>query len=62
VPDEIVDAISLVGSEDEVAERVERFRSAGIDRLIVSPVHVDREQQIQTLERLAVLTGVGTPA
>jgi F420-dependent oxidoreductase-like protein len=62
LPDEIVDSISLVGPEDEVAERVERFRSAGIDRLIVSPVHVDTEQQLHTLERLASMAGVGTPA
>src|SRR6266516_1799730 len=38
VPDEIVEATSLVGREEEVAARVERFRGAGIDRLIVSPV------------------------
>src|SRR3954454_1473319 len=62
LPDEIVEAISLVGTEAEVAERVERFRSAGIDRLIVSPVHVDRAQQLHTLERLARMAGVGTPA
>jgi F420-dependent oxidoreductase-like protein len=55
VPDEIVEATSLVGSEEEVAARVERFRGAGIDRLIVSPVHVDRAQQQHTLERLAAL-------
>jgi F420-dependent oxidoreductase-like protein len=55
VPDEIVEATSLVGTEEEVAERVERFRGAGIDRLIVSPVHVDRPQQLHTLERLASL-------
>ena len=42
MPDEIVEATSLVGTEAEVAERVERFRGAGIDRLIVSPVHVER--------------------
>jgi F420-dependent oxidoreductase-like protein len=62
VPDEVVEATSLVGSEDEVAERVERFRGAGIDRLIVSPVHVDSAQQLHTLERLAALTGVEAPA
>ncbi len=55
VPDEIVEATSLVGTEAEVAERVERFRGAGIDRLIVSPVHAEREQQLHTLERLAAL-------
>ncbi len=58
MPDEIVEATSLVGTEAEVAERVERFRGAGIDRLICSPVHVERDQQLHTLERLASLAGV----
>src|ERR1700754_406520 len=55
VPDEVVEATSLVGTEAEVAERVERFRGAGIDRLIVSPVHAERTEQLHTLERLAAL-------
>jgi F420-dependent oxidoreductase-like protein len=55
VPDEVVEATSLVGTEAEVAERVERFRGAGIDRLIVSPVHAERSQQLHTLQRLAAL-------
>ena len=55
MPDEIVEATSLVGTEAEVAERVERFRGAGIDRLIVSPVHAEKSQQLHTLERLAAL-------
>ena len=58
MPDEIVEATSLVGTEAEVAERIERFRGAGIDRLICSPVHVERSQQEHTLERLATLAGV----
>ena len=62
MPDEIVEATSLVGSEAEVAERVERFRGAGIDRLIVSPVHVERDQQLHTLRRLASLAGVEAPS
>jgi F420-dependent oxidoreductase-like protein len=62
VPDEIVEATSLVGTEDEVAERVERFRGAGIDRLIVSPVHVDAGEKLHTLRRLAALAGVAAPA
>src|SRR3954452_8067448 len=62
MPDEIVEATSLVGTEAEVAARVERFRGAGIDRLIVSPVHVEQGEQRHTLERLAVLAGVGAPA
>ena len=55
MPDEIVEATSLVGTEAEVAERIERFRGAGIDRLICSPVHVERAEQLHTLERLAAL-------
>src|SRR4051794_33674350 len=62
MPDEIVEATSLVGTEAEVAQRVECFRGAGIDRLIVSPVHVERDQQLHTLDRLASMAGVGTPA
>jgi F420-dependent oxidoreductase-like protein len=62
MPDEIVEATSLVGTEAEVAERVERFRGAGIDRLIVSPVHVERDQQLHTLERLAAVAGLGAPS
>ena len=58
MPDEIVEATSLVGTEEEVRERVERFRGAGIDRMIVSPVHVDRAEQLHTLERLASVSGV----
>ena len=38
IPDELVDATSLIGSEEEVAARLDRFRKAGVDRLIVSPV------------------------
>ncbi len=56
MPDEIVEATSLVGTEAEVAERIERFQGAGIDRLIVSPVHAERDQQLHTLQRLAALT------
>jgi F420-dependent oxidoreductase-like protein len=59
MPDEIVEATSLVGTEEEVAERVERFAAAGVDRLIVSPVHVEPEQQLHTLQRLAAVASVG---
>jgi F420-dependent oxidoreductase-like protein len=60
MPDEIVEATSLVGTEAEVAERIERFREAGIDRLIVSAVHMDRGEQLHTLERLGAISGVQT--
>jgi F420-dependent oxidoreductase-like protein len=61
-PDELVDETSLVGSEQEVAERVERYVNAGVDRLIVSPIHLDAGERKHTLERLAALAGAAAPA
>lgn len=55
IPDELVDATSLVGGEAEVAERVERFAAVG--RLISSFVHVEQSERMHSLERLAAIVG-----
>ena len=62
IPDELVDATSLVGSEEQVAERIAKLEAAGIDRLICSPVHLDPGQRLNTIERLAELAGTAAPA
>jgi F420-dependent oxidoreductase-like protein len=62
IPDELVDATAMIGSEDEVAERVRRFTEAGVDRMIVSPVQATPGERLHTLERLADLVGAGSPA
>ena len=62
IPDELADATSLVGTEDEVAERIERYEAAGVDRLIVSPIQLDAAERLHTLERLAELAGVAAAA
>jgi F420-dependent oxidoreductase-like protein len=62
IPDELVDATSLIGSEEEVAARLDRYAAAGADRLIVSPISPEPEQRRRTIERLAELAGVGAPA
>src|ERR687891_845335 len=62
IPDELVDATSLVGSEEEVAARIEKLAAAGVDRLICSPVHIDPAQRLHTIERLSALIGVGATA
>lgn len=62
VPDELVKATSLIGTEDEVAERLKRIEAAGVDRLIVSTAHHDPGQRKHTVERLAALAGVQAPA
>jgi F420-dependent oxidoreductase-like protein len=62
IPDELVDATALVGTEAEVAERVERYGAAGVDRLIVSPISPEPDQRLHTVKRLAELAGVAAPA
>ena len=62
IPDELVDATSLVGSEDEVSARIGKLADAGVDRLICSAEHGDQGQRLHTIERLAALVGAGAPA
>ncbi len=62
IPDELVAATSLVGTEDEVAEKVARFTAAGVDRLIASPIQLDPGERAHTVERLAARAGVAAPA
>jgi F420-dependent oxidoreductase-like protein len=58
ITEEVVDATSLIGTEDEVKDRLERFVAAGVDRIIVSPVHTDRAERLHTVQRLAAVAGV----
>jgi alkanesulfonate monooxygenase SsuD/methylene tetrahydromethanopterin reductase-like flavin-dependent oxidoreductase (luciferase family) len=62
IPDELVDATALVGSEDQVAERIKRYEGAGVDRLIISAISPEPDQRLHTVKRLAELAGVATPA
>jgi len=53
----------MIGTEDEVAERIARFAASGVDRLIISPMHAAPEDQIATINKLAELTTTtGSPA
>jgi F420-dependent oxidoreductase-like protein len=62
IPGELVAATSLIGSEAEVAERLERFTAVGVDRLIITPVQPDMGERLHTIERLAALTTAAAPA
>ncbi len=62
IPDELVQATSMIGSEDEVADRVKAFEQQGVDRMIVSPVHGSPEERLHTVGRLAEMVGAGAPA
>ncbi len=62
IPDELVDATAMIGTEGQVAERIKRFADAGVDRMIVSPMHGDFEQNVRCLEKLSEMVGAGSPA
>jgi alkanesulfonate monooxygenase SsuD/methylene tetrahydromethanopterin reductase-like flavin-dependent oxidoreductase (luciferase family) len=57
-----VNATSLIGSEVEVAARLDSFGRIGVDRLICSPVQLEQDQRLHTIERLAALVGAPAPA
>src|SRR5262245_56798667 len=62
IPDELVHTTALVGTRDEVAERVKSFADSGVDRLIVSPMHANPEENVAALQKLADMVGAGSPA
>ena len=62
IPDELVDATAMIGTEGEIAERVKQFADEGVDRMIVSPVHGDFDQNVRTLEKLSEMVGAGAAA
>jgi F420-dependent oxidoreductase-like protein len=62
IPDELVNATAMIGTEEEVAERVKSFADAGVDRMIVSPMHNDFDQNVRTLEKLSEMVGAGAAA
>jgi F420-dependent oxidoreductase-like protein len=52
VPEELVRAVSLVGPESHVAERVAAFREAGVTTLMLQPLHDTPESRLCTVETM----------
>ncbi|WP_305094135.1 LLM class F420-dependent oxidoreductase [Prescottella sp. R16] len=57
VPDELVRAVSLIGTEDFVKERVAAFAAAGVTTLNVTPLAADRAGRVAQIEKLRAITG-----
>ncbi len=55
VPDELVRAVSLVGPESYVAERVAAFREAGVTTLVLQPLDGSPEGRLRTVETMCKL-------
>jgi len=53
VPDEMVDAVSLVGDEDRIRDGLAAFEAAGATALVVGALAPDPEGRMRTLETIA---------
>jgi F420-dependent oxidoreductase-like protein len=54
---ELIDTVSLVGSKEQVRERMEAFRAAGVDTLGITPMAFDKQGRLEQLRLLAELAG-----
>jgi len=61
IPDELVDAFILCGTEDEVAGRVWEYHQAGMDLPLVQPI-LQEDEQVAAVLRAARVYGTQGPA
>ena len=57
LPDELVRAVSLIGPEGYVAERIAAFAEAGVTTLALQPLSESREDRLRTVETMRRLAG-----
>jgi F420-dependent oxidoreductase-like protein len=55
LPDELIDAVSIVGPRDRAREQVRKYKEAGVDTLIVAPMAMDTETRKQQMRLVAEL-------
>ncbi|HET6152605.1 MAG TPA: LLM class F420-dependent oxidoreductase [Marmoricola sp.] len=56
VPDDLVRAVSLIGTEDEIAVQLTEFEAAGVTTLLLNPLAAEPEQRVADVATLARLT------
>jgi alkanesulfonate monooxygenase SsuD/methylene tetrahydromethanopterin reductase-like flavin-dependent oxidoreductase (luciferase family) len=52
MPDELVSAIGLVGSQAQIAARIEEYRAAGADEICLVPATADDPGGLKSLEAM----------
>lgn len=57
VPDEMVHAGNLIGDEPAIRARLQVYRDAGVNSLLVSPAGTDLTTRLETLSRVVALNG-----
>jgi len=59
VPDDLVRAVSLIGTEDEIEVQLKEFEAAGVTTLLLNPLAGAPEQRVADVATLARLNGNG---
>lgn len=65
VPQDLAEAVTLIGDEDSIARQVEEFRAAGVRTFLLNPVATDpadRVAHVRTLAGILDASRVGVPA
>lgn len=57
VPEDLVRAVSLIGTENEIEEQVKEFAAAGVTTLLLNPVSQDPAQRVRDVATLAEING-----
>jgi F420-dependent oxidoreductase-like protein len=55
VPDELVEAVSLIGDEDSVRRQVAEFHAAGVRTFLLNPLAATAEERVDQVGRLSKL-------
>jgi len=53
VPDDLVRAVSLLGSEDEIATQLKEFADAGVTTLLLNPLAATPEERVRDVATLS---------
>ena len=63
VPDELVDAVTLMGDEDSIRRQVAEFSAAGVRTLLLNALAATPDERVKHMARLSeILRSKGAPA
>jgi F420-dependent oxidoreductase-like protein len=53
IPDDLIDKVALCGPKEAVRERVDAYREAGVETLLVTPAAASQEDRLRMIRELA---------
>jgi F420-dependent oxidoreductase-like protein len=53
IPDELIDKIALTGSKEQIADRIDAYRDAGVKTLLVTPAAASQGDRLRMIRELA---------